>query len=323
MYIQPEAIMSQYDISVEEIQKGRGTYICRTKEKELVLLPFKGSKERAEFIEVVLQYLKSQGMDVEQLYRTTENELLSSDELEGKYLLKDLRRGTECNIKNRKDIKDTIVELARMHKLLEKCPKPVPHFLRQERDQTILIYEKHLRELVKVKNYIKNKKKRNEFEQIFQKQYENMIRQAKESVRLLKESKEEHLGLCHGSFNQHNVLRVEQGMVIVQLQSICYGLYVSDFVNFFRKTMEKNDWDEELGMQMLEWYQQIEPISRADYKQVYTLLLFPEKFWKIVNHYYNSHKAWLSERDIEKLKKVIAQEEARSAFLEKLFSFTL
>jgi hypothetical protein len=50
-------------------------------------------------------------------------------------------------------------------------------------------------------------------------------------------------------------------------------------------------------------------------------LLFPEKFWKIANHYYNTHKAWISGRDIEKLDKVIAQEENRIKFLENLFSF--
>ena len=46
---------------------------------------------------------------------------------------------------------------------------------------------------------------------------------------------------------------------------------------------------------------------------------FPEKFWKISNHYYNSNKAWVSGRDIEKLEKVIEQEAKRLTFLEKAF----
>ena len=35
----------------------------------------------------------------------------------------------------------------------------------------------------------------------------------------------------------------------------------------------------------------------------------------------NSHKAWISQRDIEKLNKVIEQETQKAKFMEKLFSF--
>ena len=52
-------------------------------------------------------------------------------------------------------------------------------------------------------------------------------------------------------------------------------------------------------------------------------LAYPEKFWKIANRYYNSHKAWLSGRNIEKLEKVVAQEDAREQFLQMLFHFTV
>ena len=54
---------------------------------------------------------------------------------------------------------------------------------------------------------------------------------------------------------------------------------------------------------------------------LHVLLLFPEKFWKVSNHYSNSHKAWVSGRDIEKLNRLIAAEPAREHFLENLFSF--
>jgi hypothetical protein len=117
------------------------------------------------------------------------------------------------------------------------------------------------------------------------------------------------------------VIKTDRGYRIVHLETLSYGISVSDFVNFLRKTMEKNNWDENLGFSMLHWYDAQAPLSKEDYQVIYSLLLFPEKFWKIANHYYNSHKAWLSGRDIEKLDKLIEQEPARVAFLEKLFSF--
>ena len=100
-----------------------------------------------------------------------------------------------------------------------------------------------------------------------------------------------------------------------------YYPQVTDLSNFMRKMLEKNDWNEELGFSLLESYEKVRPLTACEYKQLYIILLFPEKFWKIANHYYNSHKAWLSGRDIDKLDKVIAQEDLRVGFLEKLFSF--
>ena len=53
--------------------------------------------------------------------------------------------------------------------------------------------------------------------------------------------------------------------------------------------------------------------------QIYLKLLYPEKFWKIVNHYYNARKTWVSQRDIDKLTRLSEQEIKREEFLSMLF----
>lgn len=321
MYIQPETIVEQYELSVSQITKGRGTYICKTDEKDMVLVPFRGSNERAEFLKSVMEYLCENGFIVEKIYRTKEGTAVAKDELEGKYILKEMFSGTECNIRNVGDIKEAVTQLALLHVALSQCPLEIPQFMKQEEETSLSVYEKHIRELIKVKNYIKNKKKKNEFERKFQEHYPGFIQMANQSVRLLAGKQTDCFALNHGDFNQHNVIKTAEGYRIIHLENLNFGISVSDLVNFLRKTMEKNSWDENLGMNMLKWYGEVSPISKEDYKLIYTLLLFPEKFWKIANHYYNSHKAWLSGRDIEKLDKVIGQEPARLSFLEKLFSF--
>lgn len=40
-------------------------------------------------------------------------------------------------------------------------------------------------------------------------------------------------------------------------------------------------------------------------------VFLPEKFWKIINYYFNSNKAWYSEKNEEKLKQLQNQEEIR------------
>ena len=52
---------------------------------------------------------------------------------------------------------------------------------------------------------------------------------------------------------------------------------------------------------------------------MYYRLAYPEKFWKIVNFYYNSRKVWIPERNREKLQLVVEQEKEKQAFLDAVF----
>jgi hypothetical protein len=84
--------------------------------------------------------------------------------------------------------------------------------------------------------------------------------------------------------------------------------------------MEKNDWDIIYGSSMIEAYDRIKPVSKEELGILYVLLLYPEKFWKITNYYYNGKKAWLSERNLQKLYSIGEQNKKKEAFLNKLAS---
>lgn len=83
-----------------------------------------------------------------------------------------------------------------------------------------------------------------------------------------------------------------------------------------RKVLEKNNWSFEFGEEMLRAYEEITPLTYEEQAQLFDRFYYPEKFWKIVNFYYNSGKSWISGRNIEKLNKVKAQEQNKEYFLE-------
>ena len=80
--------------------------------------------------------------------------------------------------------------------------------------------------------------------------------------------------------------------------------------------MEKSGWSQELGTLLLSAYHEERALSAEDYRQLYYRMLYPEKFWKIVNFYYNSGKAWIPGRNTEKMEKVLGQEPEKIQFLE-------
>ena len=85
-----------------------------------------------------------------------------------------------------------------------------------------------------------------------------------------------------------------------------------------RKAMEKHEWNLKLGMAMLETYGKVLPLSREDQTCLYYLFLYPEKYWKQINFYYNANKAWIPSRNIEKLKDLEIQQPARNLFLSRI-----
>ena len=82
--------------------------------------------------------------------------------------------------------------------------------------------------------------------------------------------------------------------------------------------MEKNNWNLYLLQTVLEHYQKVRPLSKEEKKLLYIWMIYPEKFWKITNFYYNSKKTWMSGKNIEKLQGLQQQKKQRMNLLEKV-----
>lgn len=322
MYNQSEAILQQYDLEIKQISRGRGTYICETNEGVKLLAPFRGSKERAMFLREVLMRLDAGGYRAEQICLTKEGEAAATDDMGMRYWLKDMVVGSECSTSRETDMIRAVTQLARLHIALESSSLEIPEFMMTERNDPSNVCRRHYRELVKVKNYVLARRSRNEFERRFLLQYEHYISDATEAIRILNEEQlHPAKGLCHGDFNQHNVLRTADGFRIVHYENMSYTMPVVDLANFVRKMLEKNGWEKTLGLHLVEQYDRVRAMSADEKRFLYVVLLFPEKFWKVSNHYSNSRKAWVSGREIDKLNRMCELEPARCAFLENMLSF--
>ena len=63
-------------------------------------------------------------------------------------------------------------------------------------------------------------------------------------------------------------------------------------------------------------YEAVRPMEKEEYRNLYYRLAYPEKFWKIVNFYYNSGKAWIPDKNMEKLVRITDQEKNKQEFLK-------
>lgn len=326
MYNQTEAILAQYEIEVKQTTKGRGSYICDTDKGKKVLLPFRGSPERGEALKQYLEGLSNYGFETELIYANKEEKAVSIDAGTGeKFILKSLQEGTELDSSKVEDMKAAVALLGRYHGLARQmATDTIPEIFQETGVSVTETKKKHYRELIKIKNHIRTRKKKNEFERQFMEHCVPIMETALSSIQRLEHlsPQKEAFCICHGDYNQHNVLRKNGNWYMIHMESITYGLPVEDLANFLRKMMEKNRWDIGLGRNLILEYTKVFPLTDEEYSHLYALMLFPERFWKISNHYMNSHKAWVSQRDIDKLEKVIAQEKNRMDFVENFVGET-
>lgn len=181
--------------------------------------------------------------------------------------------------------------------------------------------ERHNRELKRARTYIRGKRKKSDFELCVMKSFQQFFEQAKEAAEgisgLWGIGKEPRF-LCHGDLDHHHVLMGDSYVAVVEYNRLHMGLQMEDLYRFIRKAMEKHNWNLGLGMDMLESYEAVLPLEKKERQCLYYLFLYPEKYWKQINYYFNANKAWIPARNMDKIVGLQEQEKARKEFLWKL-----
>ena len=67
-------------------------------------------------------------------------------------------------------------------------------------------------------------------------------------------------------------------------------------------------------------YRQIEELSSDELIVLKIILQFPQKFWRVINKYYNSKRSWSEKSFILRLQEVIEEIEYHKQFIEKFDS---
>jgi len=320
--------LEQYAFEVSDVLKGRGAYICITENGKKIIKAYDASEIRAEALCLFLQEVKAKGVPADSIIRTKDDKVLAADIDGTTYYARDYIEGRECETKNREDVLASMGALARFHNCMNGYEREIPEGMRVSPDMLVLEYEKHNREIRRVRKYLHQKGQKQSFEISLQGACDYFLEQAEEVTRQWKEycgnmkgqepsDKEGTVAFCHGDYQYHNILLGSKGWFLVNFEKCLPDDPVRDLYLLLRKLLEKGNWSVSLGTELLEAYGRQRPVAAGSWIDLYYRLAYPEKFWKIVNFYYNSGKAWIPGRNMDKLEKLLAQEPEKVAFLEK------
>lgn len=318
-------VINQYELNIKNVYRARGAYMLDTADGLRILREFRSTKGKAEMAQAVKEGLREKGIRNLDLYvRNKEGEIITENSMGNLYVLREWYLGEECDLKETKDLEKAAKNLAEIHNQMHGL---LSENLVFQGDTTAEHLLKHNRELRRVRTYIKDKKQRNEFELLFLSMFSEFYHEAEdaESIVLsldcarLYEQLEEKQWLCHGAYNYHNILMLKNGEIATtNFEKVHLQLQVEDLYDFLRKIMEKNNWNEEYFRLVLHAYQEKRQLSEQERNILYVRMKYPEKFWKIINYYYNSKKTWISGKNIEKLQSLQQQKSTRRSLLEKI-----
>ena len=326
-------ILEQYDIEVDSTRKTRGAVLCDGRQGLFLLKEVSASEKRIPALCKLYDCLAEQGYEnVDRILLNKEGNAVSCLEDGSKYIVKRWFRGRECDIRKTPELLEAAGTLAKLHMLMQKDLEQNVGMAEHLKE----VYEKHDRELKKVRRFMRKLSPKGEFEFAFLQCFDQMYQWAEAADALLEQSDYDRLYetsakenyMIHGEYNYHNILMLREDCLpgaaaITNFEKFKRDVQVEDLYYFLRKVMEKHGWKERLGDNILNAYSAIKPLTDEETEYIKTRLIYPEKFWKIASSYYHSNKAWISVKSIEKLHAAIRQTQEKARFLEHIFSYYL
>ena len=317
--------LAQYELTADRSARTRGALLCYTAQGLLILREFRGSEKKLKKQQELLLYLQKNGINTDYFLQNTQESLISKDKDEQRFTLQHWYEGRECDTKSREDILKSVRTLARLHILMKM--EPVEEYReRSLRDE----YLRHNQELRKIRKFIRKKGASSVFEKDYLASVEWFLQRAQYAVELLDETEYDSLRekvwregqVCHGEYNQHNVLMLkgeDETAAVTNFGHWNFDIQMADLYRFMRKILEKYNWNLNLAQEMLREYHRIRPISKAEWQNLRVRFTYPEKYWKLANYYYSHKKVWISEKNVEKLQNLIRQRENWKDFAQKCF----
>ena len=316
------SVLEQYGLTAGSSGRVRGALLCQTEKGSVIIREFHGSEKKLAMQQMLLLKLKEQGCQVDFFLENQEGSLVSRDKDAIPYTVQNWPEGRECDTKSEADIRKSVKTLAELHKKMQ-LPVEEDYKGRNLRDE----YTRHNQEMKKIRMFIRKKGAENQFEKEYLSSVEWFLEKGEAAVSMLEMTDYQTLrekslaegSICHGEYNQHNVLILGRNVSVTNFGHWSFDVQMADLYRFMRKILEKYSWDPRMAEKMLSAYNTVRPISESEWKNLKVRFFYPEKYWKLANYYYTHKKVVVSGKNVEKLHTLIRQKKQWEEFPKQCF----
>ncbi len=285
--------------------------------------------ERLMFIYEVKEYLVKNGFSfVDRFLKTPEGNpyTIYNNEI---FVLTDWIDGRECDFDSITDVKTAVEILAKFHHHALGFIASDGTKIRSELGRLPITLRKRSEELLKLKKIAKKGKDR--FDYLYMENVDFFIEKSLNSLKAIDSPVYERLiqkaqkngELCHRDYSYHNLIFSKESRIhIVNFDYCCHEIKVYDIVSFLRKIMSECNWNVEVAMSVINWYDTINKLDQDEIDIIVGLMEYPQKFWRIANRYYNSRRTRPERGFYNKLSDVVSEKEFFIDFLDKFKQYS-
>ncbi|MCX7922755.1 MAG: CotS family spore coat protein [Clostridia bacterium] len=316
-------ISANYGFEVKSIVPYKDTYILNTSKGKKILKKSPLTSERILFIHGAKEHLyKNNFRNIDRYVCTLDGEpYIRVDG--GTYTINEAVDGRECNFDNKQDIIHASRLLASFHKATKGYVAPDSCVARDELGKLPVYFSKRLDEVKKLKKVAK--KGKSKFDYLFLEYVDYFYSLGENALELISGAEyakvvdaSRNMGIfCHHDFTHHNIICNENRISLINFDYCCFELKVYDIANFLRRKMRKCNWDINEAQVIMNEYRSVEDISEDEFFVLRLILQFPQKFWRVINKYYNSKRSWSEKSYIAKLQEVIDEVKYHDRFMSK------
>ncbi|MDO4531130.1 MAG: hypothetical protein Q4C06_04040 [Bacillota bacterium] len=308
-----------YGLRLRSATRTRTGLICRTDQGLRELKKPRGGTESLYLAAQVKQQLRKNGFDrISRMFETVEGEPFYR--YDGVlYILEDTMPPESLGEDSTLDFVRGAETLGQMHAAAVGLPDAG-----WDRERLPVLYKKRRRELSKMRRRKDKKGHYDGIDLLLMRYYEQYAAQVQEAEQLLQQG--DYSGavdraaaegaFCHNAYKSEALRLGSGGRIFVGNFDKCSReLPLADLAFYLRRYCKKTAGEREGVWEMLEAYSRYRSLSDQDLTLLMGMLVYPEKFLRLVNEYYNRRRACVSPAMEERLA-AAAEEEKKGLRLK-------
>jgi spore coat protein I len=318
-----ELIETTYGIRISSIRPCRAGYIFETDQGKKYFRQCQCSENRISYVHDVKQHLIHNGFSTLDLYTLSTDEKPFIEIDSQFFTMTSFIDGRECEFGDDNDTVMASEALSAMHKASKGNKLKNGLTVQSELGRLPDNLAKRYDEILRMRR--KAERERGAFDYIYLDCVDKFIDIARESLRLINGIEYPRLvkkaltegNICHHDYSYQNILIDGSTTYVTGFESCGEEIRIYDLVNLIRRKMRKCNWNPQKASMILDAYSKLEPISKDEVIVMKAMLLFPQKFWRVANRYYNSRRSWAQKNFTGMLEEVITEYDDHIGFMTK------
>ena len=318
-----EILTSSFDIDINNISSFRDSYIIYNSSGKMLLKKVNMSIDRINFIYKAQQHLIQNGFCCIDTFALTKNNDPYIKINNSLYTLRKLIDGSEVNFEKPQDIMNSCFLLANFHKCSTNFVLPPDSFKKDDLGKLPFVYKKRLAEIRRVKKIAtKNKTKFDylllDYIDYFYNLGNDVIKKIEASNYLnLVDMTRKEGSFCHHEFTHNNIITKNDSYFLINFDFCSYELRIYDLCNLIKRKLRKCNWDIHEAEKIINFYSKKISLSSDELYVMKLMIMFPQKYWRVINTYYNNKKNLSDRIYISKLNDVINEIKPIEDFIKK------